>query len=1196
MVSVLFADLVGSTALGGRLDSEELRLVVGEAVARIVVEVERFGGYVKDLAGDGVLAFFGAPVASEDDAERAVRAGLAIARELSGYAEEVVAAWQVHGFGVRVGVATGSVVLGGVGAGDRVEYAATGNTVNLAARLQSAAEPGAVLVDSTTRRQVSRLFELVGPDRLELKGLADPVDAWIVAHAVASTGKVRDGVETSPLVGRQSEAAALREAIDRLRAGSGGVLLLMGEAGIGKSRLLSELRTGLAGVGEPAALWLEGRCVSYGEAFPLWPFRDLLRNWLDVGVDEPELRVRVALRRAVEELFGDRSPEIYPYLAAVLELSAEADTAARVSALSPEALQYRTFEVIEELLLRLARERPVVVAIEDLHWADPTSVQLIGQLVPVAERGAVLVAIALRDDRDHPSWQLRERIAREFPHLLVELALEPLAGDARRELLVAMVGDVLPERLERRVLDVAEGNPFYLEELVRSLADMGALLRDGDGWRFDHDVEVTVPQTVEKVILARVDRLEPGCHNVLTAASTLGRRFGLPLLDAVVDDDDATTGALHELQRLDLVRVERRWPQLEYRFKHALIQDVCYRTLLSERRVSLHRSAAEYLEQEQARNADDALGLIARHWLAAEDEAKAVTYLTRAGDRARFVHALDEAVDEYRLLLPLLERRGDQQTMALVLFKLALALHASLRFAEANEIFQEAFPLWQTPQPKTETKATLRVAMPVLPSRPDPRDAFNVADVQLQMALNDRLVERWPEATIVPSLAERWEISSDGLRYLFHLREGLRWSDEQPITAHDVEYGIKRILDPAHPGLPVEIYYVLEHAQNYALGKAPRADEVGVKALDDRTVEFRLEAPAPYFLSVVNRADCGPQPRHAIEQHGDSWTSPEHHVASGAFHQLERSPERIVLERRATPGRTGNVARVELVAATDTAIVDLYLQDEIDIAAPRVTQDLSGFLDSVPEELQFGPAAWLIYLSLDTSHPALANTDFRRALAHTIDRERLAMIAPANLIVATGGAVPPMLEGHTPDITPRYDAGLAQTLLRSSGVTGAELTIACQEGTTLRPLVDIITASWTNVLSIDAHVREVTIDEWIAAEGHAELGPIVPLVWFPGYTDPEYYLRLLLHTDSKPNVSRFSDPPYDELLERGRREPDARSRLELYHQADRIAVSELAALIPLAYGRNPVIVKPHVAGWWEFGKSWSSFADLTVSD
>ena len=1196
VVTALFADIVGSTALGELLDPEELKLIVGDAVIRMIAAVESFGGTVKDLAGDGLLALFGAPVAHEDDAERAVRSGLKIVDEIAAYAREVERAWQIPGFGVRVGVNTGPVVVGAMGGGKKVEYSALGDAVNTAARLQSQAEPGTVLLGYETYRLVEPMFELGEPRALTMKGKAQPVEARTVVGVRTAGVRPRgfEGTQTR-LVGRDRELGVARVALDGVVSGSGGIVFFVGEPGIGKTRLLAELRTLFEGAAPPhgRTLWLEGRCVSYGESMPYWPFRDLLRSWLGVLADDPEMRVRVSLRRRVGGFFGDRTLEIYPYLAALLGVTLEPEAAARLAELSPEALQFRTFEVVRELLHRLAQDGPVVVALEDLHWADATSLQLLERIFADTETEALLLILTTRLERDHPAWRVKEAAARELPHRTSEVALEALSGDAGRELLHALVGrDTLPAEVERQILDPAEGNPFFMEELVRSFADHGALVQEGDRWRFVHEAQVPIPPTVEKVILARIDRLEPASRETLAAASVLGRQFGTSLLDAVAGENAQL--ALGDLQRLDLVREARRWPEPEYRFKHALIQEAAYRTLVAADRNRLHRKAAGFLESLDP-NPDSAdAGLLAHHWLAAADEAKAAHYLTLAGDRARQDYALDEAIGHYRELLPILERRGEGQAIASVLFKLALALHMSLRFAEANDTYQRAFAYWHRPGPSDVVPtAVLRVATSYLPNDADPKSAIAWPNIQLCMQLFDRLVEAWPERTIVPSLAERWEIDDDGMRYRFHLREGLRWSDGTPLTAYDVEFGIKRVLDPVSPGSSVAVYFVLENGQDYYLGRNNDADRIGVHALDDRTVEFRLVAPAPYFMGVINRPDGGPQPRHAIEAAGAAWTEVADQVVSGPFRRVAGAQDQLTLERRIEYGssRAGNVGRFEYVRADVKGAIDRYLKDELDMVAVRYTPRLADLMPAEVPDAQLGPAAWSGYLAFDHSDPALADLGLRSALAHAVDREALAASLPLNLVVATGGIVPPALQGHTPDIALRFDPDSARALLAESGFDG-ELGVACldEDATVLSPIV----ASWREVLGLSVELRTWSAEAAIAPMDPKRIAPIYLTGWLPGYADPEYFLRLLFQSDSRTNEGGFSFPPFDALIERARRERSDRGRLELFHEADRMAVAERVAVIPMVYGRSLAIVKPWVHGWWEFGKSSASFADLTV--
>ena len=708
-----------------------------------------------------------------------------------------------------------------------------------------------------------------------------------------------------------------------------------------------------------------------------------------------------------------------------------------------------------------------------------------------------------------------------------------------------------------------------------------------------------MPPTVEKVILARIDRLDAGAREALVAASVLGRQFGVPLLEAVVGGEEgAVRQSLLDLMRLDLVREGHRWPEPEYRFKHALIQEAAYRTLVTADRNRLHREAAGWLEARYAGREEEVAGLLAHHWLAADDEDKAVTYLTIAGDRARQEYALDEAIGHYRELLPILERRGEDREIALVLFKLALALHVSLRFKEANETYQRAFGFWSPPEPYPgEPTATVKVASSYRPRDHDPRSAIAWPDIQLCMQLFDRLVEQWPERTIVPSLADRWEIADDGLRYVFHLREGLMWSDGTPLTAGDIEFGIKRVLDPVTPGSSVAIYFVLENGQDYYLGHNADADRVGVKALDDRTVEFRLVAPAPYFMSVMNRPDGGPAAATRDRGRGsvvDGGGPPggERRVPGRAGGRRS-AHARATAERHRPPGSATSGAS-SIVRSSVADAIEPYERGDLDIATVRYTPKLADLVPTVRDDAQLGPAAWSGYFGFDHAHPVMSERGLpagpracgRSRCARTRgpgqrggrDRRRRSSRAPG----AHAGHRPPVRSGRGSPVPRRErhhgaerhdrrhrDVGrhVPRRPWRTRGTTSSGSTSGWSRGRSTRAL------TLTNI---------------------REVAPIVFTGWLPGYADPEYFLRLLFQSDSKTNEGGFSYPPFDELIERARRERSDRSRLALFHEADRMVVADRVALIPLVYGRSMAFVKPWVHGWWEFGKSSSAFASLVV--
>jgi oligopeptide transport system substrate-binding protein len=464
------------------------------------------------------------------------------------------------------------------------------------------------------------------------------------------------------------------------------------------------------------------------------------------------------------------------------------------------------------------------------------------------------------------------------------------------------------------------------------------------------------------------------------------------------------------------------------------------------------------------------------------------------------------------------------------------------------------------------------------------------------MALFDRLVERWPDDTIVPSLAQHWHISDDGLTYRFTLRSDISWSDGAPLTAHDVEFGIKRNLDPDSPGAGVALLYVLEGAADHALGRADDSELIGVRALDDRVVEFTLNAPAPYFLGMLNRPDCGPLPRHAIESRAERWCHTEIEVVSGAFHRRTSESGRVILERRSSAGRRfGNVGTVEWQTAPAADIVEAYLAGRYDLAWLNGTWDGAGSERVPPDEVHLEPTAGMVYFVFDHSTTAV-DLQLRLALTSAVDRSELVTGLGPHLIPATGGVVPPALAGHTPDVAPVMDLDSARQLAADARPDRPIRVASVNLSHHVFPIfVERAADDWRRHLGLD--VETVTFDPASFAELAEDWQgiDIAPSWWYPGYTDPEYFIRLLLHADGADNEGRFADAEFDELVERARRERDERNRLGLFHRADRLAVAERAAIVPLVYTRNTSLHRTDVSGWWEYGKSWANFADLDLS-
>ncbi|MFL6023098.1 MAG: AAA family ATPase, partial [Marmoricola sp.] len=447
VITALFADLAGSTQLGEKLDPEDFRDLTAGALAIMGASIEELGGTIRGTAGDGVLGLFGAPVAHEDDAERAVIAGLRIVSSMNAYGAEASRRWNLAGLHVRIGIETGLAVLGEVRAGTQVQYDASGDCLNTAARLEGAADLDGVLVGPTTHRLLGDAFNWGQPRPLALKGKADPV---VACHAVSrgERGRQEAGVG-SRLVGREHELAAAGQLAADVRAGATRTTFVTGQAGIGKTRFVGEFRALFLG-GAPSSVWLEGTCLSYGLDEPYLPFRQILRQALGVGADSSS-----GIHEAVAAVLGpERAAEAAPMLGLVLGLPPASADAARITSLSGESLQQAVTAAVAELMTGLAERGPVAVVVDDFHWADAASLRLTEGLVDeLGEEAPVLVLVAMRPESDRAGWALRDRMLRRRPERTAELSLSSLDHDDVRDLVSDLVGEgTLPAELEATLL------------------------------------------------------------------------------------------------------------------------------------------------------------------------------------------------------------------------------------------------------------------------------------------------------------------------------------------------------------------------------------------------------------------------------------------------------------------------------------------------------------------------------------------------------------------------------------------------------------------------------------------------------------------------------------------------------------------------------------------------------------------------
>jgi ABC-type transport system substrate-binding protein/class 3 adenylate cyclase len=1150
IVSVLVADVVGSTAIAEKLGPERSKFLIDEVMRIMTEQVRRFDGTVAQLVGDELLALFGVPVSHEDDAERALRAALAIQRALTQYAHEVEAAYGVE-LAVRIGVNTGPVVVGVQGDGEDGydPFNALGDTVNIASRLQEIAGQGGVVIGPTTKRQVESGFELEEMGSQDLKGVGEPVQTFRVMRVLES----EPPPPNLPLVGRDFELTVLERTMDALVEGRGAIVSIMGEPGIGKTRLVWEVRDRY----RDRFRFIEARGVSYAQTFPYWPIRDLLREWLGVGASTPEARVRLELKAELAHLLGkEEAEEAYPFLASLVGLTLEPEAQGAIRELNRESIQSRTFEVFFELVCKLAEEEPLCLVFEDLHWADEATLELIESILGITDETSVALFFLYRPEPDHGSWRLGELARQRYPHRYREIEVRPLAADSSRVLVSHAAEGELPESVAELLAERSGGNPFFLEEAIRDLIERGALERRNGGWQLAVDVDdLAIPAAVQGTLQARLDRLDRPTREVLSTVAVIGRTFGLPLLERLVSRDELMQ-ALTELQRLDLIVEKRRRPNPEYRFRHGLVQEVAYASLVDSKRRKLHKRVGEALEEIYKESPEEAYGLLARHFSEADEPEKAVDYLLKAGDAARAVYADREALEHYRKARTFLARVGDERRSRDTLFKMALAYHLAFDFERAEEMYDEAFSCRAAEDPRLPTTERLETAS----GRPGvlaPGEVYSTEAGYFAELLFRGLLMVDSELNVVPAMADNFRVSSDGLTYLFRIKEDARWSDGEPLTADDYAYAWRRMREQE-----TRTAILMEDVET-------------AEPLDDRTLEVRLREPRSYFPYVLCSAWAFPWPRHLCEALGDEWAKPENLVGNGPFVLVEYDDDHALL--RANPhwtGARGNVGEIHFsFYAKGASMVDEWRKGRF---------DLLHVYDPVPEDEPLTlsdvvPELGLQYVGFCADRAPFAHELVRKAFVHAVDREFLVSHYPRSGLyraATRGGAIPPAMPAHSHRVGLEYDLDKARALLDEAGHPGGkglpELTMVVPHW--LQP-VEPLAELWK---PIGAHVNMV------ASPGHVDWDVLRDAhMWWTGWTadypDPDGFFRGLLMLGQWPF---YRDDDILELLEHGRSLRDQGERMRVYHEVDQRWVGEHAAVLPIAYPRSILLRRPWVKGLW----------------
>jgi predicted ATPase/class 3 adenylate cyclase len=640
-VTVLFADVARFTAIAERLDPEQIHLLMDGCFERLTAAVHRYEGTVNQYTGDGIMALFGAPISHEDHPQRALLAALAIQEVMQPYSEQLQRERSLD-FRLRIGVNTGLVVVGRIGDNLRLDYTAQGDTTNLAARLQALAEPGTVLVSETTYHLTQGYFTFLSLGQRQIKGHT-PVQVFQVTGW--QTGRTRLDVAAehglTAFVGRQRELALLEELLEKTKGGYGQIVGVLGEAGMGKSRLLLEFRRRLQ---QEDATYLEGRCLSYGQSILYLPLVDILKKYFaseDASTQAIDERVRSGVAQV-----GLDTVAIAPYLTALL--SGQTEDAA-IEGLAPEARRKQTVAALRALFLAMSQQRPLVLAVEDPHWIDQPSEAFLTVLGESLGAAPIMLLLIYR-----PGY--RHRLGEKSYY--TQIALHPLSDAEGGAVIAAVLGVAeVPRDLQELICRKAEGNPFYLEEITRSFLERGIIQRDGATYRLSRMITPgDMPETIQDVIVSRLDRLPEEHKRVVQTAAVIGREFAARLLRRIADIQAQLDDCLSELKNLEFIYEKSLFPDLEYMFKHVLTQEAAYNSLLSARRMRLHRDiglAMEALYQERLAERYEEL---AHHFTQGEAWEKAFVYLARSGEKACQAYANQEAIAYYTQALEVSSR------------------------------------------------------------------------------------------------------------------------------------------------------------------------------------------------------------------------------------------------------------------------------------------------------------------------------------------------------------------------------------------------------------------------------------------------------------------------------------------------------------------------------------------------------------
>ncbi len=950
------------------------------------------------------------------------------------------------------------------------------------------------------------------------------------ASGAGRSRPVLNGIARGRFVGREPELALCKAAWLEAAAGTRRVVILEGEAGVGKTRLAQELATHVAVLGGTV---LPGECYAEGAA-PYAPIGEAIRQAL-AGDDGRSLTL----------------PDFILQDLAVLSPSLRSVANWRPSAAAdePQAELQRLCESVVSLFECLSQQAPVMLLVEDLQWADSGTLCLLRHLAHRAHvtnlRLLILLTFRPVELVQAPGLYgiLREL---ERNAQVTRIELQPFTREETRRMLEAMFQREITEQFLEGIHQETGGNPFFVEEACKALVTQGKLYLEAGRWeRGKTMAELGIPQNLRTAILSRFSRLSPGAQDSLRRASIIGQEFEVAVLRVASDlDRELLDTCLDEAEIAQFIHAPRTATGTgeRFAFAHALMPQTIADELSSVRSARLHARVGDAIEQVHADRIDLMAPALGRHYALAGQAVKAAEYLLKAGDAAQSVIAFDEAIANYEVAIPLLQQLKDSERLAQTHLKLGSLYHAGFRFDDSRHAYREGF---SEERDASGVPRRGERAGHVLPPAPHPLRLAGVDPVTLDPGLtadiwDNHLAEQLfsgllycdPDMALLPEIAWRWEILEGGRKYLFHLRDDWKWSDGVAVTAEDFEFAWRRVLDPRTHSPSWHLLTNIHGGAAFDPGAEPPGDDLGVHAAGDWTLVVELEEPAGYFLHLLALPTAFPVPRHVVEAYGDKWTEAPHFVSNGPFRlEARASGEPWVLGLRPDyPGRVrGNVEQVEIVRLREGTheiwdpvgqSMSLYEQGRIDVAQTNFLGVEPGAPAIRPRGSRLAVARHLLLWPNWRRRP-LDDPRVRQALGLGMDRSLVVALTYGEAAIpADGGFVARGVPGHSPGIGLSFDPDQARRLLSEAGFPGGRgfppICLLHSMAQQNHDLARNLTEQWQQALGI--RIETCGVDYYTYMDRiRAREYDLFVICWTADYPDPDTFLG-----EHSPATARWS--------------------------------------------------------------------------